>query len=139
MKLPSNYSVWRRTRASGRPAIMLGILIFAAACASVPAPTEQVAVSSAAVARAASAGGGEAAPAEMQTARDKLDRAKLAMAAEDFDVARRLAQQAQVDAQLAEAKARTGKASKASQEVSTDAKVLREELDRKAQSPTDKE
>lgn len=134
MKSPWKYGVCRSVGAIGGSAIMSSaILAFVAGCASVPSPNEQVAVSSAAVTRAAAAGGGELAPVEMQTARDKLDRAKLAMAAENFDTARVLAQEALVDAQLAEAKASSAKARKASQAVKADARVLREELDRKAQ------
>lgn len=67
----------------------------------------------------------------MQTAREKLDRAKLAMSKEDYDTARNLAEEAQVDAQLAEAKARSGKARKAADELQEGIRVLREELNRK--------
>jgi hypothetical protein len=103
------------------------------ACASTPAPTEQVALSTAAVARAESAGGTAAAPAEMRTARDKLDRAKLAMTAEEYDQARMLAQEAQADARLAEVRATSAKATKAAQEVGQANQALTEELNRKKQ------
>jgi len=103
----------------------------AAGCASVAPPTEQLAVSKAAVANAVDAGGPEFAPAEMRTAREKLDRANQAMTAKDYEGARSLAEQAQVDAQLAATKARSAKAQKAALAVQEDSRVLREELDRK--------
>ena len=102
-----------------------------AGCASAPVPTEQLAVTTAAVAQAVSAGGQELAPAEMSAARDKLMRAHLAVAAKDNEQALRLAQQAQVDAQLAGSKAEAMKARKAQAELQEAARVLREEMGRK--------
>lgn len=116
----------------GVPAALLGALLLLGACASTPAPTEQMAVTGAAVSSATSAGAPELAPAEMQTARDKFERAKTAMTKEDYDSARRLAEEAQVDAQLAEAKARSEQARKASDELQRGIRVLREELERKS-------
>lgn len=125
-----------KTRSAGALRFGLPVLVAAAAmlvggCASTPAPVEQLAVSTAAVGRAGSAGGSEMAPAEMQMAREKLDLAKRAMVSEDFDSARRFAQQAQVDAQLAEARSRSVKARKAADELQEGIRVLREELNRK--------
>lgn len=111
------------------PAVAL--LSILSGCAGTPAPTEQMAVSSAAVGRASGAGATEMAPAEMQMAREKLDKAKQAMTREDFDEARQLAQQAQVDAQLAEAKSRSSTARKAAGELREGVRVLSEELERK--------
>ena len=106
-------------------------LIFAAACASTPAPTEQMAVSKLAIANAVSAGGSEHAPTEMKSAQDKMDGANRAMAKEDYDVARVLAAEAQTDARLAEKMAQSAKAQKAAAVMKDDNRVLREELDRK--------
>ncbi len=112
-------------------ALIAGASIFTAACASTPPPTEQVAVSTAAVANAVSAGAPELAPMEMKTARDKMGRANAAMATRDYDLALSLAQEAQVDAGVAQAKAQSAKARKAAQAVQEDNRVLQEELDRK--------
>lgn len=101
-------------------------------CASVPPPTEQIAVSKMAVANASSAGGNEFAAADMRAAQDKLDRAVQAMTNEDYQTARTLAEQAQVDAQLAAAKARSAKAQKAAIALQEDSRVLRKEIDRKS-------
>lgn len=104
-----------------------------AGCASIPPPTEQIAVSKAAVANAASAGASEFAAADMRAAQEKLDRAIQAMTAEDYQTAQALAEQAQVDAQLAATKARSAKAQKAAVTVQEDSEILRKELERKSQ------
>lgn len=105
--------------------------VILAGCASVPAPTEQMAVSKSAIANAASAGGGEAAPVEMRSAQDKLDRANRAMGKKDYAEARQLAEAAQVDARLAEKKAESTKAGRSAAVIQEDLRVLREELERK--------
>jgi len=102
-----------------------------AGCASVPAPTEQVAVAKAAVANAAGAGGPEFASVEMRTAQEKLDGANQAMAAQDYERALWLADQAQVDAQLAVARAHSARAQQTANALQEDSRVLREELNRK--------
>lgn len=105
--------------------------LIAGGCASVPAPTEQMAVSKSAIANAASAGGAEAAPVEMRTAQDKLDRAHRAIDRKEYGEARQLAEAAQVDARLAEKKAESMKAGKSAAVIQEDLRVLREELERK--------
>ena len=102
------------------------------ACASVPPPTDEVAVSTAAVAHAAGAGAPLLAPQEMSSAREKLERANAAMTAKDYTGARLFAQQALVDAQLAESRAESAKARKAADEVQEASRALREEMNRKA-------
>lgn len=114
-----------------RAAWLAAAVLALSACASAPVPTEQLAVTTAAVAHAVSAGGQELAPTEMSAARDKLVRAHLAVAAKDNGQALKLAQQAQVDAQLAESKAEATKARKAQAELDEAARVLREEMARK--------
>lgn len=117
---------------SGAAALLSGLL-FLAACASMPPPTSQVADARAAVARAAAAGGSEIAPAELKLAEGKLNSAEQAMVAEDYPRAMRLAEQAQVDAALAEARVLATKAQKASTESQDANRALREEMGRKTQ------
>ena len=124
---------WYRMMSGISFAAGFAAVVTIAGCASVPPPTEQIAVSKAAVSNATSAGGNEFAPAEMRAAQDKLDRAIQAMTAEDYKNARLLAEQAQVDAQLAAAKARSAKAQKAAATVQEGSEVLRKEIDRKSQ------
>lgn len=103
-----------------------------AGCASVPPPTEQIAVSKSAIANAVSAGGSEFAPVEMRSAQEKLDRANAAMGKEDYENARQLAEEAQVDARLAEKKAQSAKARQSASVMQEDIRVLRDELNRKS-------
>jgi hypothetical protein len=106
--------------------------LFISGCAGLP-PTEQMAVSKVAVTNATSAGGNEFAPLPLRSAMEKMDAAERAMTAEDYVLARQLAEQAQVDAQLAAATARSVKAQKAESTLQEDNRVLRQEIDRKAQ------
>ena len=106
-------------------------LLTLGACASVPPPTAQLAVTTAALAHAtAAAGQGPAAP-ELALARDKLRRANLALADKDNLSAGRLAHEAQVDALVAESRGETAKARLAAQEVQAASRALADELARK--------
>jgi septal ring factor EnvC (AmiA/AmiB activator) len=125
MKSTLNYQ-WRL--AVGAIGIAAALM---AGCATVPPPTEQLAVSKAAMANAVAAGGPEFAPMEMRTAQEKMDSANQAMAAKEYERAQWMAEQAQVDAQLAASKAQAAKAQKAVLAAQEDSRVLREELDRK--------
>lgn len=113
-------------------ATAIGCVAVIAGCASAPAPTEQMAVSKSAIANAVSAGGSEHAAVEMTSAQEKMNRASLAMAREDYDTARSLAEEAQADARLAEKKAHSEKAQKAANVMQDDIRVLREEINRKS-------
>lgn len=102
-----------------------------AGCATVPAPTEQLAVSRAAVADAVGAGGGEYASTDLRNAQVKLERADRAMGAQDYALARSLAEEAEVDARLAATTARSVKAQRAVDEVYASIRALQDELNRK--------
>lgn len=105
--------------------------VFMGGCASVPPPTGQMAVSKSAIANAVSAGGSEYAPVDMKLAQEKMDGANRAMGREDYAAARSLAEEAQVDARLAEKKAQAAKAQKAATVTQDDNRVLGDELNRK--------
>jgi hypothetical protein len=98
-----------------------------AACASGPVPLEQLAVAKESVQRAEQAGATELAPVELSTARDKLQRAEQAAQNHQGQVATRLADQANVDAQLAEATAREKKSHQAEMELEASLQALRQE------------
>ncbi len=100
-------------------------------CASTPMPTEQLAVAEAAVQRASTTSTQESAPAELATAVGKLARARSAVTAGDAMLARRMADEATVDAQLAEQRAAAARAGLAARESENAASVLREEINRK--------
>jgi len=100
------------------------------ACASMPAPTAQLAVASAAVDSAVRAGAAELAPTELAVARDKLARANASMVETKYERALMMAEAAQVDARLAEVRSRSATAAKAATAVREDNRVLRQEIER---------
>lgn len=107
-------------------------VLLLAACSSVPPPTEQLAVSRAAIESAQTAGAPEFAAADLAQARSKFERAQAAMRDEDYLRARRLAEEAAVDAQLAQARAGSVRAQTAAAQVDQSIRALRSELERAA-------
>lgn len=128
-----NFNPYRSNPFLHRIGLLTAVAIVVAGCASIPAPTEQMAVSKAAVTSASSAGGNEFAPTSLKLAMEKMDAAERAMTQKEYVLARQLAEQAQVDAQLAAATARSAKAQKAARELQEGNRVLRQEIDRNAQ------
>lgn len=108
----------------------LALLAFAG-CASAPAPVARMAVAEAAVQSATSTSTSADAPGELLIATNKLASARQAVANKDFELAGRLADEAQVDAQVAELHAQSTRSRKAAQESRDAARVLLEELNRK--------
>lgn len=87
-------------------AALLSAAMGLTACAGdAPPPTAQLGASSQAVLTAERAGAPQFAPAELQAARDKLAAADTAMRADQRTRARRLAEEAQADAELATVRA----------------------------------
>jgi septal ring factor EnvC (AmiA/AmiB activator) len=76
------------------------------ACASAPMPVDKLAVAKSSLQRAEQAQAGQFAQVELNAARTKLAAAQAAAEDRDGEVAARLADQADVDAQLAESTAR---------------------------------
>jgi uncharacterized protein DUF4398 len=104
-----------------------------AACASTPVPNEKIAVAKASVQRAEQSGAPELAPVEMAAARDKLARAEKAAADRDAQPATQLAEQANVDARLAEATAQQQRSHKAATEFDASMQALSNESMRNTQ------
>jgi len=101
-----------RSLVSGRGAFAAVLVSFGlAACVNdVPPPTAQMGASSQAILTAERAGAAVYAPVELQSARAKMVAADSAMRADDRIEARRLAEEAQAEANLATAKAQTAAA-----------------------------
>lgn len=115
----------------------LGIAPFAAAVlvaagcgGTVERPDEDLARAEAGIRHAAQGGAEQYGGLELQSARDKLERARGAVAEEEMATAERLAEQAALDADLAAAKTRSHKADLAVQELEDSIAVLREEIAR---------
>jgi len=71
------------------------------------------------------------APMELKLARDKIGAAREAVEKEEFAQAKRLADEALMDAKLAEAKAQSERTKKITQEMKDSIETLRHEIDRK--------
>jgi septal ring factor EnvC (AmiA/AmiB activator) len=130
MKILTSAMSHRMMNRVSMPAIIAVAASIMAGCASIPAPTGQLAVSKAAVTSATRAGGNEFAPLELKSAVDKMQGAEQAMAANNFPLAKQLAEEAQVDANLAETKTDLAKTQKAVDDSLESNRVLREEINR---------
>jgi hypothetical protein len=130
----NKYMLKQLSRFSQGAAACAVIAIGLAACASTPIPNEKIAVAKESVQRAEQSGAPELAPVEMAAARDKLARAEKAAADREAVPANQLAEQANVDARLAEATAQQQRARKAAMEFDASMQALRSESMRNAQS-----
>lgn len=124
---PSRSQVLRLLSLTALTALTLSIM----ACATkIPAPTQEIALSRAAIEAATRSGAAELAPSELNIATQKQAMADAAMAQEQYDRALMLSNEVLVDARLAEAKARSTRANRAAGEIREDGRVLRQEINR---------
>ncbi len=128
MKLAALTQPFSRRGRAGMVALALsGALL--AGCAGNP-PKEQFAVTEAAIRSATTAEATKFAPLEMQQAREHWRQAELEMEKQNYDKARRLAERAEIDARLAERKARAVKTQRALEQAQEGIRLLREETQR---------
>lgn len=104
------------------------LVVALAACASTPPPTAQLAVARSTITDAQSAGAAEHAAVELRSAQENLARAQTAVREERNEEARHYAEIAEVDAKLAETRARSEKARRAAAEIRSSIETLRQEL-----------
>ena len=112
--------------------VAMGIMLMVG-CAAKVAPVENISSAEMAIKEAESSNAGVNAPLELKLATEKLSQAKAAMQKEEFEEARRLADEALLDAKLAEGKSRSEKAKKATQELRDSIQTLRQEIERSEQ------
>lgn len=112
-------------------ALMLG----ACAAPSSTAPSEQIALGNAAIESAQAAGAGQPGLPDLMQARDKLARAQAAARAGDNVKAMRLAEEADVDAQVVRSRVGADKSQRAAAELDASLAALRDELSRAGASP----
>ncbi len=132
-KMMKNYYPLKSYQTIRKASLIACFAVFLAGCASIPAPTEQIATSKAAMNDALSAGGNEFAPLQLKSAIEKMESAERAMGDKNYVLARQLAEEAQIDAQLAGAMARSAKAQKAAEALQEASRTLRQEIDRQVQ------
>jgi len=116
-------------------AVIAAAVLTVAGCVSTPIPNEKIAVAKASLERAEQSGAPEFAPVELAAAKDKLNRAEKAASDREAQPATMLAEQADVDAKLAEATATQQKSHKAATEFDASMQTLRQESMRNTQSP----
>lgn len=102
-----------------------------AACGSTNPPTQQLTETRMVIEQAEQVGAEEYAPLELRNAGIKLEQARAASEAKEYEKAIRLAEQARVDAELAQVKALSAKSQKAAAELKESIRVLQQELERK--------
>jgi len=107
----------------------------ASACGGVRQPTETLVQAEMAARQATESKAAQYAPTELRLAQEKLQNARIAMAADHHEDARRLAEQALVDAQLAEVRAQSDNARQTAQELRRSLEALRAEAERAAAEP----
>jgi len=110
-----------------------GAAIWLSACAANPVADEKIAVAKASLQRAEQAGAPQAAPLELSAARDKLSRAEKANADHNLKPATELAEEANIDAQVAEATAQQQRSRKAATDFDASIETLRKESQRSSQ------
>ncbi len=113
-------------------AVALSAVCLTAQAAQHPSD-DKIAVAKAAIEHAEQAGGPEAAPVQMASARDKLSLAQKANAKHQEQPAAAWAEQANIYAQIAEATASQMRAKKAAVEFDAGLQTLRQEADRASQ------
>jgi len=98
------------------------------ACANEAPPTTQVTLADSTIRDAETAGAVQYSPVELNTAREKLEAARRNMQDDNNEQARRLAEEAEVDARLAELRARTKTTRDAVAAIQSSIDTLRREL-----------
>ena len=125
------------TRSQSRFQLWIGIplvcgLMGLSSCSSAKPPTGVLSQAELAVQQASRGKAPEYAALDIYTAREHFAKAQKALAAEDYPQARRLAEQAILQAQLAEAKAEAESAQRTVAELRKSIESLRDEITRRA-------
>lgn len=114
-----------------RNGILCGIAFGIVACASAPPPIEKLTLARTSIERAEQAQAAQFAQVELNSARVKYAAAQAAADKHDVEVAARMADQADVDAQLAESTARAKQQEQLVAEMDASLRDLRNETLRK--------
>jgi Domain of unknown function (DUF4398) len=121
-------------RSTELPVIAVLMCGIAAGCATQgPKPTEEMTRARTLIEQADRSGAQRYAAADLQRAHDELNNADKANAEKKYDDARRYAESAAVDADVATARAAAGEAQHAAQEVGRGNETLRQESQRDTQ------
>jgi len=116
-------------------AALCALMLGACSTTSSTAPSEQIALGNAAIESAQSAGAGQPGAPDLLLAREKLARAQAAARAGDNVKAMRLAEEADVDAQVVRSRVAADKSQRAAAELDASLAALRDELNRAGAAP----
>jgi hypothetical protein len=114
---------------------VLGAALAVSGCSAAQPPVATVASAEMAVRQADESPAPQHAQAELRVAREKLAAAQKALNDEDYEEARRLAEQATVDAQFAQAKANSVQTQQEAAELRKTIDALRDEAVRSSVTP----
>jgi hypothetical protein len=114
-----------------RSLLPVAALVAMVGCSSGPRPVEQLARASTLIEQAEKTGAARFAAADLEQARGKLSRAETAADDGDQETALRLAKEAAVDAELAQARSAAAEAKNSEEELKRSLQSLREEAGRK--------
>ncbi|MCP9291235.1 DUF4398 domain-containing protein [Gracilimonas sediminicola] len=109
-------------------AMIVPLVIAFSACASTKPPNDKLTQVEASIQQAEQVGAENYAPLEIREARKKLDKARELVSREKYGKAKRTADRAMVDAELAQMKSLSEKAQKAVRELRESIRVLQEEI-----------
>lgn len=130
IKLPLNFRPHNRGSHSRHIVAILGIMLLSA-CASTNGPTmAAVKAAEVSITKAEQSSISHYGALELSTAREKLDAARTAIQKDEMTLALRLAQQSQVEAELATAKAESFKATSINDEIKQGTTTLLREMQR---------
>lgn len=104
--------------------------LFLVACASTPPPTQQITAAEVSISHAEQAQVADYASPELSSAREKLTAARAAVDKKDMKSAKRLAEQAALEADLATAKLNAAKAKTVNDEMLKSTSEIKQEMQR---------
>lgn len=131
LKTLTNRLLARPRSDAWRPAVSAAIVLLMTACAAAPVPpTNELLAAQAAIESAEQARVADYASPELGEARNKLSAANAAVQLEEMTLAQRLAEESQVDAQLALAKSQAAKARLVNDEMLNSTNSLKVEMQR---------
>jgi hypothetical protein len=115
--------------------VMAATIILLSGCSATKPPTQALTRAEFGVRAAREAGADETSSIDLKRAAEKLEKAKKAMSAGRYDEARRLAESARVDAELAEAKAEAETMRRAADQLQHRVDAVQSDAERESRKP----
>ncbi len=110
--------------------VAVSVVLFIGGCSSKSVPMDTISSAESAINRASENKAEVYAPLELRIAKEKFEKAKELLKDKKYEEAKMLAEEAEVDARLAEEKSRTKEAKKIADEILDSINALKEEIKR---------